>query len=112
MKIPLSRIAHTRSGDKGDTANIGVIARSNGIYHWMVEHITPAFVKARFADICKGEVEGAEVPNLLAQNFLLHESLGGGGTNSLYLDGQGKTYAQYLLAATVEVDESLLAGLD
>jgi hypothetical protein len=112
VRIPLSRLCLARSGDKGDTANVGVLARSSAIYHWMVDHITSAFVKDRFAEICKGEVERSEVPNLLAVNFLLHESLGGGGTNSLYLDGQGKTYAQYLLAATVEVDESLLQGVD
>ena len=97
-----------RSGDKGDIANIGVIARSDAIYAWMVEHLTPAFVKRYFDDVCEGEVERFELPNLLAVNFLLHRSLGGGGTLSLLLDAQGKTYAQFLLAATVEVPESLL----
>jgi hypothetical protein len=78
----------------------------------MVGHLTPAFVKERFAGICQGEVERHEVANLLACNFLLHESLGGGGTLSLLVDAQGKTYAQYLLAAEVEVDPALLDGVE
>jgi hypothetical protein len=107
-RVPLSRLCLARSGDKGDTANVGVIARSEAIYDWMLEHLTPSFVKRHFEDICKGEVERYELPNLLAVNFLLHQSLGGGGTLSLLLDAQGKTYAQYLLAAEVEVPEGLL----
>ena len=102
------RLCLARSGDKGDTANIGVIARSEAIFQWMVEHLTPAFVKRYFDDVCEGEVERFELPNLLAVNFLLHRSLGGGGTLSLMLDAQGKTYSQFLLAATVEVPEELL----
>jgi hypothetical protein len=108
QRVPLSRICLARSGDKGDTCNIGVIGRSRAIYAWMLNKLTSEFVKRRFEQICKGEVERFEVPNLLALNFLLHESLGGGGTLSLLLDAQGKTYAQYLLAAEVEVDEALL----
>ena len=69
-------------------------------------------VKRRFAGVCKGAVERFELPNLLALSFLLHESLGGGGTLSLILDPQGKTYAQYLLAAEVEVDAALLEGIE
>ena len=112
VTVPLSRLCLARSGDKGDTSNVGVLARSEAIYSWMLEHITPAFVKERFAGICKGDVERHEVPNLLACNFLLHESLGGGGTLSLILDPQGKTYAQYLLAAQVEVETALLDGVE
>jgi len=112
VKVPLGRLCLARSGDKGDTSNVGLIARSEAVYGWMVGHITPAFVKERFAGICRGEVERHEVPNVLACNFLLHESLGGGGTLSLILDPQGKTYAQYLLAAEVEVDASLLEGIE
>jgi hypothetical protein len=112
VSVPLSRLCLARSGDKGDTSNVGVLARSEAIYHWMVEHVTPAFVKERFAGICKGDVERHEVPNLLSCNFLLHESLGGGGTLSLILDPQGKTYAQYLLAAEVEVEAGLLDGVE
>ena len=112
VRVPLSRLCLARSGDKGDTANVGVIGRSPGIYAWMLDHLTPEFVQARFAGICRGGVERHEVPNLLACNFLLHESLGGGGTLSLLVDAQGKTYAQYLLAAQVEVDSALLEGLE
>ncbi|MGH9000854.1 MAG: AtuA-related protein, partial [Acidimicrobiia bacterium] len=112
VRVPLSRLCLARSGDKGDTANVGLLARSPAVYAWMVDTVTAAFVKGRFAEICRGEVERSEIPNLLAVNFLLHQSLGGGGTLSLLLDGQGKTYAQYLLAAEVEVDEALLAGVE
>ena len=110
-RVPLQRLCLARSGDKGDTANIGVIARSEAIYAWVLEHLTPAFVKRHFDDICQGDVERFELPNLLAVNFLLHQSLGGGGTLSLLLDAQGKTYAQYLLAAEVEVPEGLIQEL-
>jgi hypothetical protein len=110
--VPLGRLCLARSGDKGDTPNVGVIARSGAIYAWMVDNLTPAFVKERFTGICKGEVERHEVPNLCALNFLLHESLGGGGTLSLLVDAQGKTYAQYLLAGEVEVDPTLLDGIE
>jgi hypothetical protein len=112
VKVPLSRLCLARSGDKGDTSNVGVIARSDAIYGWMVEHLTPAFVKQRFAGICKGDVERHEVANLSACNFLLHESLGGGGTLSLLVDAQGTSYAQYLLATEVEVDAALLEGVE
>ncbi|HEV3363830.1 MAG TPA: terpene utilization protein AtuA, partial [Acidimicrobiia bacterium] len=112
VKVPLSRLCLARSGDKGDTCNVGVLARNESIYGWIVENLTPAFVKQRFAGICKGDVERHEVPNLLACNFLLHESLGGGGTMSLLLDAQGKTYAQYLLATEVEVEADLLDGVE
>jgi hypothetical protein len=108
VRVPLVRLCLARSGDKGDTANVGVIARSETIYAWVLDHLTAAFVKRYFDDVCRGEVERFELPNLLAVNFLLHQSLGGGGTSSLLLDAQGKTYAQFLLAAEVEVPESLL----
>jgi hypothetical protein len=108
VRVPLLRLCLARSGDKGDTANIGVIARSEAVYEWMLEHLTPSFVQRHFEDVCKGGVDRHEFPNLLAVNFLLHQSLGGGGTLSLLLDAQGKTYAQYLLAAEVEVPEGLL----
>jgi len=108
VKVPLSRLCLGRSGDKGDTCNIGIIARSPALHDWVREFLTPEVVKSRFAGICHGEVERFEVPNLLAFNFLLHESLGGGGTLSLLLDAQGKTYAQYLLAMDVEIDSALV----
>jgi hypothetical protein len=111
VRVPLSRLCLARSGDKGDTANIGVIARSDVIFAWMRTRLTASFVRKRFEGVCRGKVERAVVPNLRALNFLLHESLGGGGTLSLLLDAQGKTYSQYLLAAKVTVDAALLEGL-
>ncbi len=111
VRVPLSRLCLARSGDKGDTSNIGVIARSAAAHAWMREHVTAQFVKRRFEGVCEGEVEAHFVPNLRAINFLLHESLGGGGTLSLLLDAQGKSYAQYLLATEVDVDAALLEGL-
>ena len=105
------RIAHARSGDKGDTANIGVIGRSPEIYAWLRDHVTAALVKTCFTGICLGRVERHEVPNLWALNFLLEESLGGGGTLSLLLDAQGKTLSHALLRCEVEVPEALLATI-
>lgn len=102
MKIPLSQIAHGRSGDKGDTANVGVIAYHEKHYPILVREVTPERVKAHFGDLVKGKVERFELPNLGALNFLLHESLGGGGTLSLRVDAQGKTLGAGVL--TLEID--------
>lgn len=110
VRVPLSRLAHARSGDKGDTCNIGVIARAPEIYPWLKRTLTAAVVKRRFKGICLGRVERYEVPNLGALNFLLHESLGGGGTVSLRFDAQGKTLAHALLAMEVEASRALLAA--
>lgn len=110
VRVPLSALAHGRSGDKGDTANIGLVARSPEVYPWLAKTITAAAVKRRFKGICLGRVERHEVPNLWALNFLLHESLGGGGTVSLRLDAQGKTLSHALLAMEVRVPKALLAA--
>lgn len=104
MKKPLSAIAHTRSGDKGDTSNIGVIALRVEYYPVILREVTPERVKAFFGDMVKGKVERFELPNLGAINLLLHEALGGGGTVSLRIDAQGKTYGAALLRMEVEVD--------
>lgn len=106
--VRLEHLCYGRSGDKGDTANIGVVARSAEVYAWLVGFLTAERVKNYFGDLCRGEVERFEVPNLRALNFLLHESLGGGGTVSLRIDPQGKTLAQALLMMTVEVPVSLI----
>ncbi len=110
VRVKLSALAHARSGDKGDTANIGVIARSPEVYPWLAKTLTAAVVKKRFKGICLGKVERHEVPNLGALNFLLHESLGGGGTVSLRLDAQGKTLSHALLAMEVNAPKTLLAA--
>ena len=106
-KIKLVHLAHARSGDKGDTANVGIIAYKPQYYSILVEQVTAARVKEHFTGICLGEVERFEVPNLGALNFLLHESLDGGGTISLRTDAQGKTYSAALLRMEVEVPDSI-----
>jgi len=108
MKIPLSRLAHTRSGDKGDTANIGVIAWRESYYPILVREVTARRVKAFFGELVKGEVERFELPNLAALNLVLHQALGGGGTVSLRLDAQGKTLGAALLRLEIDVEENEL----
>lgn len=105
MKIPLARIAHARSGDKGDTANIGVIAVRERYYPILVREVTSERVKQHFGELAQGSVERFELPNLGALNFLLHGALGGGGTVSLRLDAQGKTMGAALLGLEIDVDE-------
>ena len=102
-KVKLIEVAHARSGDKGDTANVGLIARDPKYYPILVEQVTAARVKQHFAWICLGEVERFEIPNLGALNFLLHHSLDGGGTVSLKTDAQGKTYSSALLRMEIEI---------
>ena len=101
-----------RSGDKGDTANIGVIARAPEIYPWLKKTLSAAVVKRRFKGLCEGKVERFEAPNMWALNFLLHESLGGGGIASLRNDPQGKAYAQILLDIPIAVPESVARDLE
>lgn len=105
MKIQLRTIAHARSGDKGDTANVGLIALRDEVYPLLVREVTSARVKEHFKGICKGEVERFELPNLGALNFLLLESLGGGGTLSLMTDAQGKTFSTALLRMEIEIED-------
>jgi hypothetical protein len=106
MKVELTKLAHARSGDKGDTANVGVIALKDEIYPILVREVTAEKVKAHFGTMVKGAVERFELPNLKALNFLLHESLGGGGTLSLMTDAQGKTFSTALLRMKIEIDET------
>lgn len=112
MKIELTKIAHARSGDKGDTANVGLIALKDEFYPILEREITAEKVKEHFGEMVKGEVERFELPNLKALNFLLHESLGGGGTLSLMTDAQGKTFSTALLRMKVELDDSEIKKLD
>jgi hypothetical protein len=106
MKISLLKLAHARSGDKGDTANVGLIALKPEFYPILVREVTASTVKDHFGPIVKGSVERFELPNLNALNFLLHESLGGGGTLSLMTDAQGKTFSTALLRMEIDVDAS------
>ena len=104
-KIPLYAMAHARSGDKGDGSNVGVIAYDSVGFELLVEQLTSERVKEHFGNIVLGEVERFELPNLMALNFLLHDSLGGSGSASLKTDAQGKTHAMALLRIEVEVPE-------
>jgi hypothetical protein len=105
MKAQLSRLAHTRSGDKGDMVNIGVIAWRAEDYPALVREVTASRVFEFFQDRISGPVERFEAPNLGALNFLLHGALGGGGTVSLRMDSQGKTFGAALLRMEIEIDE-------
>ena len=111
MKIELLKIAHARSGDKGDTANVGVIALKDEFYPLLVREVTAENVKNHFGEMVKGDVERFELPNLKALNFLLHESLGGGGTLSLMTDAQGKTFSTALLRMKIEVSDEEISSL-
>jgi hypothetical protein len=110
-RVPLEVLAHARSGDKGDASNVGLVACNQTAYVWLRDNLTADMVKRLLAGIVKGEVERFEVPNLLAFNFILHDSLDGGGTASLLTDAQGKTHAQALLRCLLEVPDELLRGL-
>lgn len=103
MKIQLSQIAYARSGDKGDGSNVGVVAYDQPCYDVLKEKLTCQRVKEHFREICFGEVERFEAPNLLALNFLLHDSLGGGGSESLKTDAQGKTHGLGMLMMELDV---------
>lgn len=105
MQVQLVKLAHARSGDKGDTANVGLIALRPEYYPLLVREVTAERVKEHFGEMVKGKVERFELPNLRALNFLLHESLGGGGTLSLMTDAQGKTFSTALLRMYIDVPE-------
>ena len=104
-KIQLRELAHARSGDKGDTVNVGVIAYREEDYPVLVEHLTAERVKAHFGALVQGDVERFELPNLGALNFLLHNALGGGGTVSLMTDAQGKTFSTAMLRIELELPD-------
>ena len=103
MRVQLRQIAHARSGDKGDNANIGLIALKPEHYPILVREVTAERVKRHFAGLCRGQVDRYELPNLNALNFVLHHSLDGGATLSLRTDSQGKTYSSALLRMEIDV---------
>jgi hypothetical protein len=111
MKVRLYEVAQARSGDKGDASNVGLIARTREIWEVLREQATSERVQEHFREVCRGGVERYEVPNLNAFNFILKDSLGGGGTESLKTDAQGKTHAQGLLQMEVEIPDELLRGV-
>lgn len=104
-KVRLHDLAHARSGDKGDTVNVGVIAREPKHYEFLRSTLTVERVKEHFGELVKGKVERFELPNINALNFLLHEALDGGGTVSLMTDAQGKTFSTAMLRMWVEVPD-------
>ncbi len=104
-RVPLYSMAHARSGDKGDGSNVGVLAYDRRGYEILREWLTPERVKLHFGDIVQGDVERYELPNLMALNFLLHDSLGGGGSASIKNDAQGKTHGMGLLRMLVCVPD-------
>ncbi|HVP30738.1 MAG TPA: hypothetical protein VMW35_16410 [Myxococcota bacterium] len=107
MKTALYNLAHTRSGDKGDLCNIGVIARRPEHYPVLLRELTAQRVKRYFGDWCRGPVDRYELPNLEALNFVLHQALDGGALASMRLDTQGKTYGFALLRMQIDVPDDL-----
>ena len=106
MKVRLVDIAHARSGDKGDTANVGVIALRPEWYPLIAESLTLDRVASHFTGMIDGGVERFELPNLNALNFLLHGALDGGGTLSLKTDAQGKVFSTAMLRMVLDVDDA------
>lgn len=106
-RIKLGDIAYARSGDKGDASNVGIVAYDDAGYAFLREVLTPERVKAHFHEICRGDVERYELPNLRALNFILHDSLGGGGSESLKTDAQGKTHGLGLLYLQLDVPDDV-----
>jgi hypothetical protein len=106
MKIRLTELAHARSGDKGDTANVGVIALRSEWYPLLAKVLTRDRVAAHFRGVITGGVERFELPNLNALNFLLHGALGGGGTVSLKTDAQGKVFSTAMLRMVIDVPDA------
>jgi hypothetical protein len=104
-EVALARIAHGRSGDKGDTCNCGIIARRPEYYPVIAAQVTAERVKAHFGDFCQGAVRRYDLPKIHAFNFVLEHALGGGGTASLRIDTQGKTYAAALMRMKVQVPD-------
>ena len=103
MILKLGAIACSRSGDKGKNSNVGIIFDNIDTYNWAKKNITASRVEDFFKDIVKGDVIRFELDNLLSLNFILEDSLGGGGSDSLINDAQGKTYGQAILLMEVEI---------
>ena len=107
MIISLHQIAHARSGDKGAHSNVGLMFTSLEIYEWAKINISTSVIKRHFKSIAKGEILRYEMDNLMALNFILGDSLGGGGSESLLNDAQGKTHGQALLLMEVDLPDNL-----
>ena len=107
-KVPLSRIASARSGDKGEGSNVGVMARSDVAYAFLKEHLTAELVRGHMQAINAGAVRRFEADNVRVLNFLLADSLGGGGSASLKTDAQGKTHGLAVLRMELDVPQVVL----
>ena len=107
-KVQLHEISCTRSGDKGPNSNVGIVFYNEEIYKWAVVNLTASLIKNHFKSIVKGNVVRYELPNLYALNFILEDSLGGGGSDTLINDAQGKTYGQALMLLEVNIPENFL----
>jgi hypothetical protein len=107
-RVKLMEIAIARSGDKGSGSNVGVMAKSPEAYEFLRQELTIERVKEHFKQICMGKVERYELPNLRALNFILHDSLGGGGTETQKTDAQGKVHGLALLHMELDVPDALL----
>ena len=110
MKIKLGKISNTRSGDKGTNSNVGIIFKNKRLYNWALSYLTENIVKKYFKSLVKGKVVRYELPNLNALNFILNDSLGGGGSESLINDAQGKTHGQALAMMEVEIPDKIIKG--
>ena len=104
-RVPLSRLAYARSGDKGDGSNVGIVAYTPEAYELLRVELTVERIREHFGEICHGEVDRYEAPNILALNFILHDSLGGGGSESLKSDAQGKTHGLGALFLEIDVPD-------
>jgi hypothetical protein len=109
--LPLSQIAHARSGDKGNHANVAVLANSPAVFDWLKATLTAEKVAAYFAPLGCSRVERFEAPNVMGLNFLLYDALAGGASRSLRSDTQGKSYAQAILRMALEVPANLTAAV-
>jgi hypothetical protein len=108
MLIELKQIANARSGDKGPSSNVGLLFKNNDIYQWAKRNITVELVKNHFKSIAKGEIIRYELDNIFALNFILGDSLGGGGSETLINDAQGKTHGQAMLLLKIDVPNHLI----
>jgi hypothetical protein len=107
-RVKLMDIAIARSGDKGADSNVGVMAKSPELYEFLRKTLTAARVKQHFREICLGKVDRYELPNLRALNFILHDSLGGGGTETQKTDAQGKVHGLAMLHMELDVPKNLM----
>ena len=111
MIVSLDKIAYARSGDKGGSSNVGIIFINQDIYKWAKKNITTKLLKDYYKNVVLGDIKRYELDNINAFNFILNNSLGGGGSETLLNDAQGKTHAQVLLMMEVKLPKELYATI-